>query len=658
MKKPFLQLPYLLAAMGLLSLSACKQQNAATEQAAQELNEIRDNDIAEFFAEDRFGSACGEQDMQETIRLFSKRQDVQAANAQGLTMLHLACLFQKGELMRCLLLDGADPNKHSFVMHEGQQSEGDNALEFLFYGITDESKAEDIIPLVDLLIKHGAKINPDDPNSVRPLDIVGLNSNMEKLFLHILQLTDNPITPRELDDGTLVSCLTRPTLNQWPETIKILIEMGADATLSAGNEQVSLLSIVFHSLVDWTEQGRESAQILIENGADINKCDIYGRNAMFSACKILVEQRQDDFDEISLADKLAFMLEKGADPYLRADGDIVYPGFCAFDFMIMRPNIIKKLKEKGFELKIPPLYVPEDDLAVLATLCRAAQTNVPAQEFAPYVKRLQDVLMATSPKIIEHELYPTAVEVALQFLIAIDEQAANEFISSLPSWYAKRDWTQLDAQITPILMALQDIHEYRVDSKIILYVADELDKAKQTASAIEVLQMLSRCDNRELITAELLKSERLAMRSGALYAELLAANLPLPNDGMVEAWLTQREQVADSEKLQKAVLLTSKPRLWFGDMSEEEQETMLQAMVDIGVPQAAEQYRRIIANIDNPEGLDKIMNEDTTWHLELEAAIAAFIWEIREEFFAKAIAGPQTPEAHRHIHIHSDCCGH
>ncbi len=657
MKKSLLLIPSVLVAMGALSLSSCKPQNSATEQAAQELNEIRDHDIPEFFADDTIGVNAEETAMLETIAIFSKHQSPDSANEQGQTMLHLACLFKKVELARCLLLDGADPNKRTVNLVDNQAVEGEDSLDYAFFGIDENTHAEDVIALVDLLIKNGANINRNDPNRIRPLDLAGLAPNMEDLFLHVIGLTDKPTVDEVSEKGYSISSLTWPSLNHWAKSMKLLLEMGADPKTATGSEQFPLLSIVFNGQVEWSESGKECAEILLEHGADINQCDIYGRSALFRVCKILVEQRQDDFDEIGLSEKIAFMLSKGADPYLRADQDVVYPSFCAFDFMMMRPNIIKTLREKGFELKEPPLFIPDDELGLLATLCRAGQTDIEPQEYAPYFERLKGIFTA-STEVAQNELYPTAVEVALKFMIAIDEQAANDFINTLPSWYAQRDWAKLDAQITPLLQALQDIHEYRIDSKILLYVAKALDEANLTTAAIDVLQMLNRCPDRQAVTSELMNSDSLAMRSGALYAELLAANLPLPTDGMVEAWLTQRKQKADSEGLKKAVLLTSKPRLWFGDMSKEEQEALLQAMVDLGVPAAAEQYKRIIDNLDNPNELDQIMNEDMTWSIELEAAIAAYIWQLREEFELKAKAAPQTPEAHQPLHVHSDCCGH
>ncbi len=657
MKKTFIQLSFTLAAASVLSLSSCKPPNAATEQAAQELNEMRGKDIPELFVDDELGASPEQALMLATLDQFCETEDVNTANEQGLSILHLACFFQKQELVRCLLEDGADPNHCSAPSEASRMKEGDNALNYVFYGIRDDNTAQDIIPLVELLLQHGATLNKDSSKNYRPLELAGSAGHMEELFLYILKLTAEPAKDPVTQQGYSISCMAWPAYHHWAQSLQQLLELGADASACTGANQTPLLSLVFHEHGTWGEEGKKSAQLLIDHGADINKCDIDGHNAIFEVCKILVEQRQDDFDEIGLAEKIAFMLDKGADPYQRADGDLVYPGFCAFDFMMMRPNIISKLKELGHDLKVPELYIPDDELALLATLCRAAQTDIPAQEFAPHFKRLQDVLQP-KPEVAQHELYPTAVEVALKYLIALDEDAANAFVSSLPSWYAERDWSKLDAQITPLLLALQDIQEYRIESKILLHVAQELDKAGQEASAIEVLQMLHRCEDCDAVTAPMRTDARRAMRTGALFADLLRANLPLPKDGMVEAWLTQREQEADSDVLKKAQLLTSQSHLWFGAMPDEQRDELLQAMVDIGVPEAAEQYKHIIANLQNPKELDRIMNGDMNWYMELESAIAAYIWQIREEFFTKAKAAPQTPEAHRPLHVHSDDCGH
>lgn len=646
----------ILAATALLCLSSCKPRNSATELAAQELNELRDHDIPAFFHDDAVAENAEERAMQETIRAFSKSQDVHATNAYGMTMLHLACLFKKHELARCLLLDGADPNKRVSLVIDGETVYGEDALDFVFYGLHEDSKVDDAIAMVDLLLKHGAKINREDATRPRLMDLAGSSPYMEELFLYILKLTDNPLAPQVTENGAQVSPLTWPALNLWPESLRLLIEMGADATATTGADEFPLLYIVFNGHEEWTDKTKECAEILLAHGADIKACDKVGRETLFGVCKILVEQRKDDFDELGLIDKVAYLLEKGADPYRRAYNDIVYPGFCAYDFMLMRPSVLEALREKGFELNEPELDIPEDEIAFFATLCRAQQTDVQPQAFAPHIERLKGVLTPSTEHAM-HELYPTAVEVALKYMIAIDEAAANKFISELPAWYAERDWSKLDAQITPLLHALQDIREYRVDSKVLLYVAFKLKEAGEDSSAIEVLQMLSRCPDREAITANLLAHEDCVMRCGGLFAELLAANLPLPKDGMVESWLTQRDQVADSEALKKAVLLTSQSQFWYGNMSEEGKATLLQAMSDIGATRAVEKYKLIGDNMDRPEVLDEIMSGDLSWYLELETLTAGYIWDHREEFFEKAKAAPQTPEAHQPLHIHSDSCG-
>lgn len=646
----------LLAAAALLCLSSCKPNNAATEEAAQELNELRDRDIPSFFHDDAVEDNAEESAMQATIRAFSKSQNVHAANEYGMTMLHLACLFKKRELARCLLLDGADPNRRVSLIIDGETIEGEDALDFVFYGINENSKADDIIALVDLLVKHGGKINRDDASRPRLLDLAGSSSYLEELFLYILKQTNQPLTPQLTEDGSSISPLTWPALNLWPESLKLLIEMGADATATTGVDQFPLLYIVFNGHEEWTDKTKECAEILIAHGADITACDNVGRETLFGVCKILVEQRKDDFDELGLIDKVAYLLEKGADPYRRAYDDVVYPGFCAYDFLLMRPSVLTALREKGFELKEPELDIPGDEVAFLATLCRAQQTDMQPQEFAPHLERLKGIL-TPSPEIAGHELYPTAVEVALKYMIAIDELEANAFISELPAWYSERDWSKLDAQITPLLHALQDIREYKVESKILLFVAFKLKEAGEDSSAIEVLQMLSRCPDREAITANLLSHDCLVMRCGGLFAELLAANLPLPKDGKVEAWLTQRDQIADSEVLKKAVQLTSQSEFWYGNMSEEGKAALLQAMSDIGATQAVEKYKLIGDNMDSPQVLDEIMSGDMSWYLELEALTAAYIWEHRDEFFEKAKAAPQTPEAHQPLPIHEEGCG-
>ena len=108
-------------------------------------------------------------------------------------------------------------------------------------------------------------------------------------------------------------------------------------------------------------------------------------------------------------------------------------------------------------------------------------------------------------------------------------------------------------------------------------------------------------------------------------ARLHQAGLPTPRDGDVELWLTNRNRNADSPAVQKALLLTSLSRLWYGDMLPAEQEQMLAAMEEIGASEAAHHYRGIVQAMDDPDKLDQLTANSDSWKFELEIATGQFI---------------------------------
>lgn len=119
-------------------------------------------------------------------------------------------------------------------------------------------------------------------------------------------------------------------------------------------------------------------------------------------------------------------------------------------------------------------------------------------------------------------------------------------------------------------------------------------------------------------------------------AKLRQAGLPTPRDGDVQLWLENHGREATSPVLQKAVLLTSLSRLWYGDMLPAEQEQMLAAMEETGATRAAARYRAIVEAMDEPETLDKLTEDSDSWKFELEIATARFILNHSANFLTPA----------------------
>ena len=121
------------------------------------------------------------------------------------------------------------------------------------------------------------------------------------------------------------------------------------------------------------------------------------------------------------------------------------------------------------------------------------------------------------------------------------------------------------------------------------------------------------------------------MRAGAYAAQLAKAGLPEPRNNSVEAWLLTHGREADTPFLRDAVLITSLEKLWFGRMPAEEQTRFIALMRRLGAPHAADAYENIAKNLDNPEQLELLMDDDD-WKFELEIATARFFLEHIHDF--------------------------
>ena len=170
----------LFLAASVLSSCAPQDKGHATPEAAEELAlistmlpEIGIDEILELPAADEIHLLMAD---------FAATADAGLASTpSGITMLHLACLFKKPELARCLLLDKADPNATT--------AQGDTplALAVAMRGAEDDTvTAESVIRLIDILVAGGADITRHPAEDMPLLNYAGLNCYSEEVFLHLL----------------------------------------------------------------------------------------------------------------------------------------------------------------------------------------------------------------------------------------------------------------------------------------------------------------------------------------------------------------------------------------------------------------------------------------------------------------------------------------
>ena len=632
MKKPLFLLMLPLAAALLCS---CGERGSATPQAAKELADMVKVDIPRLLEEE----LTSEEEVQAMLEVIAAFRD--SANPQltvgrsNLHILHLACFFKRAELARCLLLDGADPNVNTRIYDANNVPEpGDTPLTYAISQFMDGYSSADIIALVDLLLESGADIERRGPFHMRALDVAGLPSGSEAVFEHVLALTPKPEAGWTRPDGSFTPTHMWPAYNSWPTVLRRMLENGYDAKATVGVNKTPLLQVAARPARNWTPQAQECVELLLEHGEDINALDNKGRNVLFYVASRLMGFAPNEIDESNIVAQLCFLLERGARADIASTKDADYPGFTAYDFLSMRPELLAYLRdEKGFaeQLQATPLNIPDGAGSLMAALCKASQTGVDPLEFTPYFERMARMFYPNE-EMLCNELFPTALEVAMGYMAAINPEVANKLLNSLAYWTPQHDWKKEDPFFDTLLYCVVQIPAYELECHHVVDAVDGLAAAGYLDAAATVMELLSRCSTGEEAWKKYENDSRIELVSGALCAQLLAQGLPLPKDGEVQAWLLENNREADNEVLKKALLLTSFDLLWMGRLSAEEQGEMLRLMAEVGAPKAAAHYKRIIPALQDPEALDQLTQDDKSWQYELEAAMARFFLANKEAF--------------------------
>lgn len=599
MKFSGLTLALLAGCQILLGSCGSRDRGNATPEAAEELaiisscmQEINIDEMLELPQADEIHLLMADFAATANARLTSR--------PSGVGMLHLACLFKKPELARCLLVDQADPNA---VTAMGDTPLG---LAVSMRGAEDAGTTEDtIIKLIDVLVAGGADLTRHTAEDMPLLNYAGLNGYSEKVFLHLLDLK----CPHDETSGQA------PAMMGWNTALQRMLDMGAGKPEGAMDTMLLMAAANLHPA---------TVELLLNAGADANAHQLSGTTPLLEAAGHLLHQFTigEDKDEErlrSILDTCALLIKRGADPYLAETRQEGSPAFTAADILTKDAGIIEEMNRRGVNLTPREIvFTPGPELLEQVGKASVLDKLPPAEAFDTIA-----LVLTPSEEMKKLPQYFEVLPMAVELLHSLDPARTSQLIAGLPLWVSSDSWSRHYGE--HLLPALTDCEQIVLPKELICKAAEQWNKDGKVDDAASMLELLHRCPDAEAEIAQYCTHTARPLRAGALAARLRQAGLPTPRDGNVQFWLDNHSRTADTPEVKKALLLTSLTRLWYGDLLPSEQEEMLQAMSEIGATEAAAQYRAITAAMNDPEKLDSLTENSDSWKFELEIATAEYI---------------------------------
>ena len=366
---------------------------------------------------------------------------------------------------------------------------------------------------------------------------------------------------------------------------------------------------------------KDTAALLLDAGADANARHLGGTTPLVEAAGHLLSPAEEDESahKAAVIEMCALFIKRGGDPHLaeiRQDGS---PAFTAADILTRDTATMEALKARGIDLQ-PREITYTSGIALLEAVGKATvlEKEPPAEAFDAIATILQP-----TEEMRNHPSYHDVLPMAVELLHGIDAARTSQLVAAMPLWTGAEAWAKGHGDC--LLPAITKCENIVLPRQIICATAEQLLGAGKADNAAYVIELLSRCPDAQAEIDRYCQHEAAPLKAGALGAKLRQAGLPTPRDGDVQLWLENNERTPDTPELQKAVLLTSLSRLWYGDMLAEEQDQMLRAMEETGARLAASRYRAIVQAMDKPEELDKLTEDSDTWKFELEIATAQYI---------------------------------
>lgn len=566
-----------------------------TRRAARELESIRRAELPALA--DKMDARQHAQ-LTDVVEHFARTHDVgYTASGSQLTMLHVACLLKKPELVRCLLNDGANPNKHSTAV--------DSPLMMaLGTQYTPTVSEDELKALADMLIAGGARTDAEDL-----LTYAALVCESESMLIHLM---NKGIQPQA--DTVLPAALHgwQQALASMPESLLRAAPTALHAVALGSNRHVGRHSACAEMLL--------AAGVKVDAAALANDA---GSTPLFYLARELSEVPAHFPYRNQALDMLVFLLSHGANAYIRAEDDPLTPGYCPYDFLTARPDLLEELAARGIVLQPPSHPAFSSGTALLTEICRAAHSG--AALLPRQVEAVAAVLTPTEA-MQQHELFTSALRAAVPMMARVDPAQTAAAIRGSPLW----DMPAFAAQ-DALLQALLHTPAIVLPADFLLARAEQLAADPRRADAAAILaELLGRCPDAEGHLGALSQSSSLPLRAGALAALLRHAGLPDARNRGVAIWLRRHGREASTPFLRDALLLTSLEQLWLGNVPEAQLAPLLQLMRDIGAPTAAQVYRSIA---DSPTASRQgHLSSAHEWKFELEAATALYFLRHKDQF--------------------------
>lgn len=615
----------LIAISLLVGCDGAGSRGSATEEAALQFHELQ-AEVEALTLSDWMAEAAPEE-MLDVVQKFIESADPTYLSATNkYNMLHLACMLKKPELARCLLLDGANPNTPTMI--EGSAAE----TPLLFAIATDytpEVSAEVINNLIDVLVAGGATLAT--PGSVESSITYNacLTCAHEAVYDHLLNI-GVPRTGNETAEAAY---------RGWVNTLTRLIREEGGLT----EAHYPLLTLVARMSGGYFPGDHLAcARYLVEQGTPVDSVDEAGRTALFCLAASLPSLKESGTAEaaVELAD---WLLQQGANAYLRAEKDEEYPGFCAYDLLAAQPDVLQSLRDKGHKLEAPPVEIRQGE-HLAADVCRASMMHTPAEVIAPYFDTIA-LLLNPSTELREQEIYTDALKNAIYLMASVDAAKTSQIVAAMPLWNDEQALKPHNHSMTALVYALQDTPTVVLPTELLLTKAEQMLANGEHENAASLIELLGRSNDCDELIDKLSTDSRLPIQAGAWGAKLYKAGLPSACDGSVASWLASNNRRADTPALQKALLLTSIEDLWYGNMSKEQISEFITAIRELGATQAADMYQAIASNLSNPDELDNLMNTQDTWTYELEIATAKFMLQHAAELLPSVPAATQAEQS-------------
>lgn len=607
----------LCAAVVLLS-GGCEKRSAgsATPQAAAEFAEIESMPMDPQDPMDK--------EWRQVIEHFAKEMDTgYASPTYGFTILHVAAMFNKAELVRCLLLDGADPNATTRYRspENGEINGGDSAMELALADIAENPQgAAGIIATIDALLQGGAKAEVKGEFKTGMLATAITLCEHEEAVLHLMR----NIRPERDAEAHLVAAW-----KGWADVLKQLLSTHPLSGEEAGRALFTTAAGAFRT----GGKHGQCISLLLAQGAPINACDDAGRTPLFAAATTLLQAESTEAPHILAI--IEQLLSAGADAAMPAQ-DEEYPGCSAYDILRMHPTALDELEKRGHKLVAPPLGFEPGSPALLSDVCKAIQRGLTADDIRPHFDAIAGIFTPT-PEMEGAPIYTEALENAIVLLGQTDSRKATQLVSRMRLWQEPDSWLTHEHVSAAVLSAIGKTPEIVLPAELLQSTAQKLVGLGMSDEAATLVEWMGRDAEAAPMIERLKQDAAPAIRAGAWTATLLQRGLPAPRNGEISRWLkTHAAADTHAPALQKALLLTSLEELWTGDMPKAKQKQLIAAMRDIGAANAAAQYEQIANNLHDPEALDHIMAQPNDWKFELEIATAQFILQNEQVFLSPA----------------------